>query len=471
MLPIILAAAFLAAHGLGIVLFPGIARTFSLVFLVGAPAGAALACALRARRDARTEGWVALTLAAGLWSAGMAATAFFANASGVGALSMLLFVLYGVPVIYLVASPEHESPQIRVIDGALALLLGYLFFVHTFAFTTMMGADAAGVVGLRLMFDVENIALAGFAALQFAISRDRARRSLFFALTLFTAAYLVTAAYINHMQADSDYGLPVDLVIDLPFLLLAVMASGPAIAPSRPLASRLVATLVDAGSPLMLALMLVAVSILSLGRAQELAISGLVVASLGLGVRNMLAQARITTQADRLDTLARHDALTGLANRREFDDVLAHQCGHSGDARPIALLMIDVDHFKVLNDSLGHRTGDERLHMVALALASCLVERDGLAARYGGEEFAVILPGATHSDARDMGESIRNAIASLRLASPCQRGYVTVSVGVAHFDGADRPTADALVRAADAALYAAKNDGRDCVKALPLPAA
>jgi diguanylate cyclase (GGDEF)-like protein len=463
-----IAAAFVVAHAIGILVLPDAARSMSLVFLIAAPTVAAAACAFRAARDDRAEGWIALAVALSLWAAGMAATAFFAEASGVGALSMLLYVLYGVPIIYLAASPRSESPHIRIIDGVLSLLLGYLFFVHTFAFTTMKGADATGVAGLRLMFDVENIALAGFAAIQFAISRDHARRSLFFALAVFTATYLVSAAYINHLEANSDYGRLIDLVIDAPFLILAVLASGPVAVPRWPSTSRRVATLIDAGSPLMLALMLVAVSILCLSRAQGLAIAGLVVASLGLGIRNMLAQARVTAQADWLDTLARRDALTGLANRREFDAVLGYECARQGEAEPIALLMIDVDHFKAVNDSLGHRTGDERLRMVGIALASCATMRGSLIARYGGEEFAAILPGASRGEAVAIGEAMRQAVANLQLASPCQRGHVTVSIGVTHFDQPHRPTADALVRAADAALYVAKHDGRDCVKTLPL---
>lgn len=327
-----------------------------------------------------------------------------------------------------------------MIDGVLSLLVGYLFFVHTFAFMTMSGADAAGVAGLRTMFDVENLALAAFALVQFAISRDAARRSLFFALSVFTALYLATAAYINHARADTDYGTLIDLVIELPFLILAVMALGLRTAPSRPVASAWIATLVKAGSPLMLALMLVAVSLLSLERARGLAIGGLVVASLGLGVRNMLAQARISTQADLLDTLARRDALTGLANRRESDAVLAHECGRTGEAGPIALLMIDVDHFKVLNDTLGHRTGDERLQMIGIALASCTSARGSLVARYGGEEFALILPGASRDEAIGIGDTMLRTIAGLRLESPCERGFVTISVGVAHFGTGARPT-------------------------------
>ncbi|MEO6080449.1 MAG: diguanylate cyclase [Steroidobacteraceae bacterium] len=164
-----------------------------------------------------------------------------------------------------------------------------------------------------------------------------------------------------------------------------------------------------------------------------------------------------------LATLVRKDSLTGLANRRCFDEQLqsAWNEGLAG-GWPIAVLMIDVDHFKQFNDSYGHQRGDLCLRDVAVAILSGLFHPDDLAARYGGEEFAVILPRTTMDHAAQVAERIRRAVEDLQrphVTAPL--GTLTISVGVAAACPVGHGDQLAVVRAADEALYASKNEGRN----------
>lgn len=168
----------------------------------------------------------------------------------------------------------------------------------------------------------------------------------------------------------------------------------------------------------------------------------------------------------RLARLATEDGLTGLANRREFDQRLAAECRRAArGGTPLALVMVDVDHFKAYNDAYGHQGGDECLRQVACALAGCLHRPGDLAARYGGEELAAILPGTGRDGALDVARRMRAAVEALALphAKSATAPHVTISVGVAAGDTGMAPDAQALIAAADAALYRAKAQGRNRV--------
>jgi diguanylate cyclase (GGDEF)-like protein len=156
------------------------------------------------------------------------------------------------------------------------------------------------------------------------------------------------------------------------------------------------------------------------------------------------------------------DALTGLPNRRYFDEFvsLLARRRRAGDA--VGILMVDIDKFKVLNDTHGHATGDEVLRAVAGAIVSA-VREDDVPARFGGEEFVVLLRNPDPGVAVEVGERIRHAVRGLDLGRFGVRG-VSVSVGVAVATGPDEPIEE-LIETADQALYRAKRAGRDRVVA------
>jgi diguanylate cyclase (GGDEF)-like protein len=176
-------------------------------------------------------------------------------------------------------------------------------------------------------------------------------------------------------------------------------------------------------------------------------------------------------QANReLALLASLDGLTGVANRRRFDERLAEEWARAGRAgAPLSLLLVDVDHFKRYNDTYGHLDGDACLRRVAQSLAGAGHRAGDLLARYGGEEFVVILPGTGAAGARAAAERMRAAVEGLRLphaTSPISE-YVTVSVGAATAEPARGGDPAGLVRRADRALYRAKQGGRNRVAAAP----
>lgn len=153
--------------------------------------------------------------------------------------------------------------------------------------------------------------------------------------------------------------------------------------------------------------------------------------------------------------LAATDGLTKIANRRSFEMTLEREVARATrTAEYVSLVMVDIDHFKKLNDTLGHQGGDEVLRNAAAALAMACREFD-TAARYGGEEFAMILPGAGPDEAFEVAERLRQAVAAAPNPLP-----ITASAGVATFP-AHAGDGDTLVRAADEALYASKRAGRD----------
>jgi diguanylate cyclase (GGDEF)-like protein len=159
------------------------------------------------------------------------------------------------------------------------------------------------------------------------------------------------------------------------------------------------------------------------------------------------------------------DALTGVSNRRSFEEELTMEWRRTTrTASPLSLLMIDIDGFKPYNDSLGHQAGDECLREVARLIDGGVKRAGDLVARYGGEEFAVLLPDTDSLGAAVLAERIRATVEGRCMPHPAADSGVTVSIGVATMSSREDREPSALVRAADAALYQAKRDGRNLVR-------
>jgi diguanylate cyclase (GGDEF)-like protein len=167
-----------------------------------------------------------------------------------------------------------------------------------------------------------------------------------------------------------------------------------------------------------------------------------------------------------LQQISLQDALTDIANRRGFDQYLGHQAAVAArHQRPLALVMVDVDHFKNYNDTYGHVAGDEALKRVAAALQSCCQRSADVAARYGGEEFAMVLPDTDAEGALHIAQSALEAVAALQIPhATCPVGaHLSVSMGVAMLLPGSTMRPGHLVAAADEALYRAKAQGRNRV--------
>lgn len=174
-----------------------------------------------------------------------------------------------------------------------------------------------------------------------------------------------------------------------------------------------------------------------------------------------------------LELLVTQDGLTGIANRRRFDQTLQFEWSRAKrDAKLLTVMMVDVDYFKKYNDAYGHQAGDECLKRIASTMTESVQRTIDLVARFGGEEFAVILPNATATGAAVVAERIRSAIEQLDLSgTDIKGGPVTTSIGVATATTLPTGSPEKLIAAADAALYQAKHAGRNRVVVVDLDAA
>lgn len=175
---------------------------------------------------------------------------------------------------------------------------------------------------------------------------------------------------------------------------------------------------------------------------------------------------KLQTLAEKLQTLSSRDGLTGIYNRRRFDEVLVKEWNRSArSGTSLSLIMCDIDYFKPYNDLYGHQEGDKCLSRIARLLEDFARRSGDVAARYGGEEFAIILPNTTIETAESIAEQIRTALVDLKMPHSASRikDIVTASFGVASIIPSKDKTADILIKQADMALYKAKSAGRNCV--------
>ena len=167
-----------------------------------------------------------------------------------------------------------------------------------------------------------------------------------------------------------------------------------------------------------------------------------------------------------LELLATTDGLTGLSNRRRFDEVLAREWSRAvRTSQPLSLILLDADSFKGFNDRYGHQRGDEALKLIARAIEAVIGRSGDTGYRVGGEEFAVILPDTDKEGARIVASRIQQAVVGWKLPhASSNHGVLTVSCGLAQIPEAVAMEPAGLFRAADAALYEAKRSGRNCVR-------
>jgi diguanylate cyclase (GGDEF)-like protein len=161
------------------------------------------------------------------------------------------------------------------------------------------------------------------------------------------------------------------------------------------------------------------------------------------------------------------DGLTGIANRRRFDEFLQKECLRSArENTPLSLLLVDIDYFKPYNDNYGHLAGDECLQTVASALSEAMHRPADLIARYGGEEFGVVLPNTDIDGAISKAEDLQAAVNRLKIPHNYSgtTDHITISIGVTSQVVCEKASPSVLITAADEALYEAKEAGRNQYK-------
>ena len=350
---------------------------------------------------------------------------WWAAHSGGSALGLLLIV-FGM---YAEHAPARALGNVLVVAATLALQRGVWSFTGQRRWTLLQGLmlAASAVVSVLAAMDAAWVptriaAVAGiWAALYFWIAADvwrhvrqslRLRWGLLYALPMLLAGVMLAARSLRALQS--------------PETVMAEVLQN---------------------------------TVLSLGSSLTGMVSALV-------IQMMLVALVVSRMVSRLERLSRHDPLTGLLNRRAIDECLQQEehrvrrfPAQDKSALPFSVLMIDIDHFKRINDSCGHAVGDRALQHLAAVMGAQLREIDCLA-RWGGEEFLALLPGTTGADALALAERLCGRIRSLPLASEAGRLTLTASVGVADWHGQQDSIND-LLRRADAALYLAKHEGRD----------
>jgi diguanylate cyclase (GGDEF)-like protein len=478
-----LPGAFLLSQLIVLVFFgPSVTGPAAYILMVVAPLLAAVATLWRGRSHTASVrfGWYALSLALTIWAAGAFGNLWqemvLHRQNEMYRASMLAFNLAVVPTTFLLASDWRQQGRqlLRAIDALVALALGCAYFQYTWSMINDHSAPAeAGVAYLVWLLDLQNLYLAAGALVRWYVAEDRDERDLFRALALYTLIYFVIVFINDHYFAGNPaFGPQYGTLVTLAFAVLCGFAlRARSAAPVRSVNPAL-ARLVRSGSPILLAVALLTASLFLIRVDYLWGCAGILIAVLGIGVRTTLMQVHqiehgeaLRREASALQTIAWTDALTGVPNRHFFAESLAR--AWRGERRPgqQAILMIDIDHFKLLNDRYGHPVGDGCLREVARALQRALVRPDDVLARYGGEEFIVLLRDSHAAGAQVVAERLRASVQNLRIENAgSPERVVTVSIGVVSAELADEATAARMVADADRALYEAKCAGRNRVK-------
>ena len=388
-----------------------------------------------------------------------------------GGIQILLSMLSAVPL--LVAVSIQNDPRIlpvsRIIHGTLSLTIGAVIYFEIFSFLTVHGsANPSDAVFLTYLFDVMDVFLAIAGTIRWLGAIQVQERAFFRVLAIFLWANAIFPAIHNRILIQHDY-VWLDLLIATPYILLVPLVLGirdRAKAAPNPAFVRIVRS----GSSLFLAGVLVIAGFVAARSNLYVGVTCAFLAVAGYGTLNILTLSRgikieesLLASKVELEKLVEVDGLTGIANRRAFDEVFLREFALTQRTqRPLSVLMIDVDLFKGLNDASGHLVGDEYLTRIATALHLNLTRSTDFVARYGGEEFSATLPATNGMGAMVAAEKLRKGIVGLGLShagSPF--GIVTVSIGVSTFDGSVLCSPAELLQTADRALYAAKRAGRN----------
>jgi diguanylate cyclase (GGDEF)-like protein len=485
------AAAFICLHAACIVLLRSHADAVSSFFYIVTPGFASISCLHRANHSpARIRHlWFLASLALALWTVGAVLSAreeFFLHANAdVGGNSQIVYFLYGIPLLVAIAAPTESqwSALFVTMDGLQVLIMGLatyalIFNVVPFTHQTIEPVSSQVVV---LAFNIENIVLACASTLRFRASPAAEEdRHFFRSLAIFLWVYAAFAALYNHVTLTNPGPMGFyNLMQDLPFLSLAVLALLLSSQQRRPIRSTFGATLavlLDNASPFFFPAAILA---LGIAIASHHFSSGVIAitASLGVyGIRSTLLQFRYHRSQmearearDAMEVVSLTDQLTGVSNRRHFDRVFDSEWNRrSRQSGPLSLILVDIDHFKVINDKFGHGEGDICLRQVAHALKASLQRESDSLARYGGEEFAALLPGTDPIGAEAVALRMQTIIRGLKLRTSTPAGNtVTISIGIATSGSTSAQTTQSLFEAADQALYRAKQNGRNRIEQEP----
>jgi len=477
------AAIFLSAES------SGVSALFVLLFSLAAAA----ACYYRSKLTSGPvpRKWDFLASALCLWSIGEATYAlrlFFPALARVHVLGPeFYFLVYGIPVLLAISTSNEERDSVLfvIIDSFQAIFAVLLVYLDI-SILPSGAASAVGGLNLTNLYAAGAWILAAATLLRLLAHPRGEEKTLYRILFVYLGFFALLALPLRGQSLfDSlPIGLYRDLFADVTFLLLiggCLLTPNHAEPDDAAIETNTFALVLNNGSPILFTL-----AVLGLGALIARVNFALGMSAIGLSLllycfrAALLQSAYLRAQHEltrsqyalreantRLKQLSLHDALTGLPNRRLFDQTLESEWNRAQrNNRPLSLLIVDVDCFKALNDLYGHPTGDDCLARVAAALHGTLRRAGEVVARYGGEEFVAILPDIDVAGAALIAEAMREAVFALHIVNEGSlvEPFVTASFGVAAVEPGEVISPAALVAAADGALYRAKRNGRNRVE-------
>ena len=470
--------AYLVLHGIAATCLPDRLAPISTLCIVLAEM-AAIAAALRASRNVvypMRIWWLLLVCSMLLHSTAMSLdiateirqTPTFNFVPG---FQIFFSMLYFVPLLVAVSmqSDRRVWAVARIINAVLSVAIGAVLYLQIFTLLTANGSSNPGdAVLIARAFDAIDVFLAAAATIRWLGTNEVQEYRFFRILSVFLWINALLPSIHNRMMLRHDY-IWLDLLISAPYVFLFVLIETARLRPAKPPAPALVRA-VRSGSPIFLTMALVSVGIIVSRWHFYVGLASMLLAIAAYGVLNIFTQSRgleteesLLASKERLERLISVDSMTGIANRHAFDKALEREIAAARRTKmPLSLLMIDVDHFKQVNDEDGHQVGDEYLIRIAGALRVALPRATDFVARYGGEEFSVILPATDSAGAMKAAKKLHQCIADLGLrhtATPSES--VTISIGLSTFDGSFSHSPASLIGAADRALYLAKKSGRN----------
>lgn len=458
-------------------------------FQLVAPFLALVACCRRFKLGSSTMRlpWGLFALALALWCSGMALAAWdelghYGSSVTAAGYSDLAYYLYGLPILFAIATPAGEERRSLFIwlDAVQAVVTAILVYVTFFsALPFISQSDPAPATVVVRAYNIENIFLACGASIRLLTVTDHGeRRNFFRILAGFLWTYAIFAGTYNHLYIVLQNRMGIyNALSAIPFLVLFVVLVLPPEAEDNffsDLLDRPVSLFIENASPVLYTIALFILAILQIQHHFQLGVATLALALIIYAIRAVTLQGRymrsersLREARNWLEAISLQDGLTGIANRRHFDNILQSEWNRGIRTRqPLSLLLMDIDHFKILNDTHGHLAGDRCLVETAAALRELVPRSGDLLARYGGEEFAVILTSTDSAGAQLLARRICTAISILNVASSDSGARsITLSIGVATVTWPTSKTSpQELIDEADRALYQAKRRGRNRVE-------
>jgi len=486
-----IAVPLLVLHGAAALFFPnngsvtciGLIACYTLAWYVGMSRAARTTGSMRIR-------WMMVSFGFGLGVISFCLTLYrefvFYLPDGIAGLQDVTLVLRGLPFLMaVVLSKRERGPiflQLDFAQGALACVVACVAFLFAFPGPSGGFVPVSSVLAIDRLA-VANLIIASVATIRVFVAGNQEERRLFRMVCAFLWANAVVTGFVNLVAIHLWQVAPGSILLvlgDFPVLGMAIACSLTDASRSPLQTDRSQTSFLESGSSFLFpfAIFLMAASIVPvhfyLGMISvTLAFVLYAVRSTILQTRYLAVQEQLRMVNDRARDQALLDGLTGIPNRRSFDLTLSREWKRAQrTGQPMALLLLDVDHFKRVNDTHGHLTGDVCLVEIAALLRANLGREGDFAARYGGEEFAVLLAHTGPEGAWTVAEMLRHGIAQHPFPGPDAEISlaITVSIGIASIipappiKGASEEEQDhpsILIAAADEALYAAKRSGRN----------